>query len=130
MSLLGLGIPGHDSGAVGEARPRRRAEDVYRLAIILFVTTVLLGTLGLWKTERDSCLRNAGVRAGFNGLVTIQGQFLSTARDRNLATYRSPKSDATMRASALEAVRAYDRLISAQRPVKTLDCGGVFPDNQ
>lgn len=111
-----------------ELPPRRRAEDVYRRTVILFVLLVVVLTAGWWKNERDSCIRNSGIRNGFNRTVIIQRSFLATARDRNQAIVDNPHSDRLSRSSARKAVADYDALIDAQRPVHVLNCGGLFPD--
>jgi hypothetical protein len=101
-----------------------------RLVVILFVLVMLYVTALTWKSEKDSCTRNAGVRGGFNSLTTQQGDFLTTQRTRALVTINDPVSTPEQVKASKEAVKAYDQLIAAQRPVRVLDCGGLFPDNQ
>ena len=100
-----------------------------RFVAALFLTACVLIIVLTWKSEKDSCIRNSGVRSGFNATVGIQSMFLQAARARNERTLTDPKISPIAKNAARDAIRDYDVLLKAQRPVRELDCGGLFPEN-
>jgi hypothetical protein len=120
----------YDRVGVSPTKNRLLIETVWRRILILAGLIVLVMIVLIWKTEKDSCIRNSGIRLGFNNLANTQAQYIKDGIERAVNIAKAPDATNASKAAARQAIEQGPIILRAQKPVRILDCGGLFPDNK
>lgn len=93
-------------------------------ALLAFIVVVLVASYG---NERNSCLRQADIRAQsqVRGGVTIA--FLASAAEARQASADNPDAQPRQRRIDQRAADEYRALAARVRPLQQLDCGLPWP---